>query len=490
MIQVKAIRILSSLTKEEFAEFDKFVQSPYFNRSKDVLNLFFEIKKYYPEFSHPKLDYEKIYKKLYPGKLYAEGTIRNLFSDLGSLAEKFLGYVNYENTFEFGHKILEETNARYLEKEFLKNYNKYYERNEIKEDALYRKNLNKCFIESEMLLYEQRININLNESLRKSVSEALFSFFLNEFLLAQSCHVKVADWYKGQKEFDIVETFFEFSDIESIVNRMKDSKSAYYDDIKLPYYLAKVAQNKDGNFYNNFEEAYKIFNEQINSMGKQSQIRIYVWVINIINMYIKADDKHLSTIKFQVEKEMIEKGLALDSKGKMPGFMYSQIIHDAIAANEIEWAKDFWENQIDAVDDDAIAKNDIYTYYKAKFLSLDKKYIESNEILLKVSKDDDTFKAASKILKLINFYELGELESAFAHAEAFKQMIIRNDEAYTGRKELSSNFLKYYLVLLKNKSGKETDISFVKKELKECDVIRNKVWLLEKFEEISNILPS
>ncbi len=484
MIQIKALKILASLNKEEFDSFGKFVISPFFNRSKDLIKLFDNIKKYYPEFTHTKLQFENLYKKLYPGKLFNEGTIRNLFSDLGNLAEKYLAYVNYENTFEYGYKIIEETNNRYIDKEFLKNYKKFHERNEIKEDALYRKNLNKCLLESEMWRYTQRLNIEFSKSDRNSIYESLAVFFLNEFLLAQSYQVNVTDWYKGKEEYNIVDTFFEFTDIDSIINRMEKNKSPYYEDIKLTYYLARAVQNKDGKFYENFAIAYKIFNEQINDMTEQTQIRLYVMLINIINMHIKANDSNLGKIKFQLEKEMVEKEIILDAQGKMQAIVFSHIAHDAIAAGEIEWAKNFLENKIDSVNDDARAKNEIYIYYKAKLLSLDKKFIESNEMLLRVSKDDNTFKADSKILKLINFYELGDFESGFAHAEAFKQMIIRNDEAYTGRKELNSNFLKFYLILIKKKTGKETDISFAKKELEECSVIRNKIWLIEKFKEI------
>lgn len=485
MEQIKAFRILSALNEEEYGSFSRFIISPFFNRSKDLIKFFEVVKKYYPEFKHSGLASEKIYKKLYPGKSFSEGTIRNLFSDLGNLAEKFLGYVNYEDKFEYGYKILDETNNRYLDKEFLKNYKKYYERNETKEDALYRKNLNKCFLESEMWRYTQRLNIEFSKSERNSIYESLAVFFLNEFLLAQSFQVNVTDWYKGQEEYNIIDTFFEFTDLDSIINRMKKNKSAYYDDIKLPYYLARAAQNKDGKFYENFDIAYKIFKEQINSMTKQTQIRLYVMIINIINMHVKASDRHLSEIKFVLNKEMIEKEIAFDEHGKLPAFVFSHTLLNAIVVGEIEWGKNFLETKIDSVDDDAKSKADIYNYYKAKFLSLDKKYIDSNEVLLKISKDDDTFKTDSKILRLINYYELGHTEAAFSHAEAFKQLLLRNDEAYIGRRELSSNFIKFFMLLLRKKSGMDTDISFAKRELEECGVIRNKFWLLEKFNELS-----
>lgn len=484
MQKTKVYRILSSLSKEEYSEFEKFIVSPYFNRSKDLLKLFSVVKKYYPDFSNANLEYAKIYKKLYPGKVFNEGTLRNLFSDLGSLAEKFLAYVNYEETFTYGYKIISETNTRYLDKEFLKSYKKYFERKEVKENAFQSDNLNKYQIQSEMWSYTQRMNIDFSKMERNSVYESLFTFFINEFLLGQSFQVYVAGWYKGPAEYNILDTFFEFTDLEAIVKCMQTNKSPYYNEIKLPYYLARAVQNKDGRFYENFDTAYKIFNEQINGMPKQTQIRLYVMIINIINMHIKAGDRYLSKIKFVLNKEMVEKEIALDAYGKMPAYMFSITILNAIVANEIEWAKDFLENKIDIVDDNAKSKANIYNYYKAKFLSLQKKYIESNELLLKISKDDDTFKLDSKILSLINNYELGFTESAFSHAESFKQFLIRKDEVNYGRKELGANFLKYYMLLLREKTGVETDISFAQKELEECSVVRNKIWLLQKFKEI------
>lgn len=480
----KAFRILSSLNKEEYTEFEKFVLSPFFNRSKDLIKLFSIVKKFYPEFSSSELEYQKIYKNIYPGKQFNEGTVRNLFSDLGNLAEKFLAYVNYEDTFRYGQKIIEETNKRKLDKEFLKNYKKFYERNEVKEDSISEKNLNKFLIESEMWHYTQRLNIDFSKSERNSVWEALFTFFLNQFFQAQTYQVNITNWYKVKEEYNIVDIFFEFSDIDTIIKKMEKSGSNYYNNLKLMYYLSKAAQSDENNFYDNFELALRIFNEQIDGMKKETQIRLYIVVINIINMHIKASDRNLSNLKFQLEKQMIDKKIGFDSEGKMHAAMYSHILHDAISAEEFKWAKEFLETYFNSVLDEAKFKNDIYYYYKAKLLSVDKRYIESNEALLKVSKDDDTIKATSRVLKMINFYELGDIESGFAQAEAFKQMIIRNDEANIGRKDLNSNFLKFYLKLLRIKTGKETDISFAKKELLECSIIRSKVWLVEKYEEL------
>lgn len=484
MYQTKALRILSALNQKEFAEFNRFINSSYFNRSKELVKFFTKVKDYYPAFENSSLQPEKIYKKLHPRKVFNEGTIKNLFTDLGNIAEKFLAYVNYEDTFRFGYNIIEETNRRKLDKEFLKNYKKYYEKNEIKEDAIYVKNLNKFLLECEMWNYTQRLNIDFSKKEVNSVSEALFTFFLNQYFNTQLSQINVANWYKGKAEYNIIDTFFEFTDVDSIIKKMENAGSSYYDDIKLMYYLSKAAQSNEKDFYENFEAAFKIFNEQIDGMNTETQHLLYVKTINIINMYIKASDNNLGKLKLELEKQMIDKKIGFDSQGKMHAAMYSHILHDAVCAEEFEWAKEFLETYIDSVLDEAKFKYDIYYYYKAKLLSLNKKYVESNEVLLKVSKDDDTIKATSRVLKMINFYELGDIESGFAQADAFKQMIIRNDEANIGRKDLNANFLKFYLMLLRIKAGKEADTQFAKKELIECPIIRSKVWLLEKYNEL------
>ena len=124
MNQIKALRILSALTEQEYSEFNKFINSPFFNRSKELVKFFTKVKNYYPAFDNGSLQPEKIYKKLYPQKVFNEGTIKNLFTDLGNIAERFLAYVNYEQTFRYGYSIIEETNRRKLDKDFLKNNKK------------------------------------------------------------------------------------------------------------------------------------------------------------------------------------------------------------------------------------------------------------------------------------------------------------------------------------------------------------------------------
>ncbi|MBS1492550.1 MAG: hypothetical protein JST55_03510 [Bacteroidetes bacterium] len=483
MNQIKAFRILSTLSKEEFAEFDRFINSPFFNRSKDLTKLFYAVNKYYPIFESPKLTNENIYKKLYPGKTFNEGTIRNLFTDLGNLAERFLGFINHEGSFDFGLKLLSETNARYLDKEFNKNYNNLYDENELIEDSFYKKNLNKYHLVTELDLFNDRRKIKPKNYSRNNLNEPLFAFFFAEFIFEHSSYIARVSSNEQSGKYDIVKLFFDCVDVAKLISGLKKNNSPHYKDIELYYSFFLTTQNKDGNFFFNFERSYKLFKERIDKMTKQAQYRMYIWLRNLINTHAKIDDKELLQVLFQTGKEMVAKEIALDETGKMSAFVFVNLIHGAILVKELDWASDFLENKINLIAEDA--KSDFYNYYKAKILSRQKKYIESNEALLKIDKEDILFKIDSKVLRMINYFELGFTEAGFSQAETLKQYNIRNETANGIYREKCTNFLKYYLILLKKKSGAEDDISHFKKELLDCAIIRNKDWLLEKFEELS-----
>ncbi len=95
MLKSTAISILKSFTKEEIIKFDDFLKSPYFNKKSAVPLLFSAIRKHYPELSSQELEKEKLWAKLYPGKEYNYGVMKNLIHDLTKLAEQFITQEEY-----------------------------------------------------------------------------------------------------------------------------------------------------------------------------------------------------------------------------------------------------------------------------------------------------------------------------------------------------------------------------------------------------------
>lgn len=121
MQKTKLVNIIRTFTDEELKRFIVFVNSPFFNTDKNLVNLSKVLKKYHPEFSSGSLYKKKMFKKIFPGKIYNDNVMRNLSSGLLRLTEEFLLYKNIRNeslTSEF--HLLKELYERNLHKHFFK----------------------------------------------------------------------------------------------------------------------------------------------------------------------------------------------------------------------------------------------------------------------------------------------------------------------------------------------------------------------------------
>jgi len=121
MIKSKLILLLQTFSKQEFRYLGDFVNSPYFNKEKVLMELYNILKKHYPDFSPEGFTREIIYESLFPGKKFNDAILRNTFSKFLKLAGKFLSAHNFDKS-EFHSRLflLEELKARKQEGLFVK----------------------------------------------------------------------------------------------------------------------------------------------------------------------------------------------------------------------------------------------------------------------------------------------------------------------------------------------------------------------------------
>jgi hypothetical protein len=481
MLQIKAINILSSLSKTEFEQFYRFLISPYFNRSKDLIKLFSFLRPHYPDFNSPKITHERIYKKIYPGKKFNDGTIRNLFSDFGNILEKFLRYVNYECTFTFDYNLLWETNDRGLDKLFEKSYDKISHEHNLKQDTSGLKDLTTFLIENERKIFSKRRGRNDYAGFFNNSTEALLSYLLKTFFYSISSPGVLKRDFNIKIKYNLPDKFFELTNVQGIIEFMKENNSPYAKELEFEYYLTLAQRSKEEfNLY--FSKALELFRDYKSEMPEISLYSSYISLINTLNIYITADDKHLKKIAFEIKKEMAESGITSGMKGKYKTVEFANFIDSALTVGEVKWAKNFLEQKIEATDEDI--REDLYNYYKAYILFCEKKFEKSNSHLGKIVKDSPFLRLDSKTLRMRNYFELDYYDSAFSQVDSFKQFLKRNKSISPVKRNSYSNFLKFYTSLLKKKSGAKVEIDSLMEEIKICNRVRNKDWLMEKAFEL------
>jgi hypothetical protein len=110
MYKSKLITYLKSFSKKEMKEFGKFISSPFFSRERNLKPLYDVLKKHYPEFISPQFTEEKIFLKLYPGKIFEKNkslhVLQVMVSEMTLIAEKFMQISGFLKNAAFKDAVL------------------------------------------------------------------------------------------------------------------------------------------------------------------------------------------------------------------------------------------------------------------------------------------------------------------------------------------------------------------------------------------------
>ena len=126
MTRNKAFQVIKTFSEKELKSFELFINSPYFNSNKNLPRLFSLFKKYLSTTKESEITEEFLYGRLFPGKKYSYGIMKNLISEMFSLCEEFLANTAVVNEkafdFEQGLRRLDNYNIRSLDKLFFAEY--------------------------------------------------------------------------------------------------------------------------------------------------------------------------------------------------------------------------------------------------------------------------------------------------------------------------------------------------------------------------------
>ncbi|MEM9920205.1 MAG: hypothetical protein AAF990_19060, partial [Bacteroidota bacterium] len=121
LFSTKFVRMLQSWQPEELKAFDRWLRSPWCNTNKNLVQLFEQLRKYYPGFSGKRLDKEKLFKLILPNGKFSDRRMNNLLSEAYLAAEKFLAFQNLEQNQQLKERLLlQELQRRHLDEWFFK----------------------------------------------------------------------------------------------------------------------------------------------------------------------------------------------------------------------------------------------------------------------------------------------------------------------------------------------------------------------------------
>ena len=484
MIRSKFIDLLATFTPHEVKEFDRFVNSLYFNKNKDVSRLFDLIKEFHPSLDSESLTKENLFRDLYPGQKYNDARIRNLLSNLYKLGEKFLQQIAFEED-SFSQKLTlsKELNTRKLSKLFtstVKELNTELKNSKIDNDY-YIKQHN---LENEVVEFFATGDqtIKAHHHLIKSAHYNFFNFLVRYFKMKLSLLTGM-EFYKPDFDENSITLRDDLINEESIIKEIEKNHSKDNELILVYYYglqVFKDVENETG-----FKKMKKLALGMMDKVSYKEKFSLYNCLENACARRINAGKSNYVKELFEIQKARVEAGIFSYTEEKtFHPSAFRNIVNMAINMKEFDWAEDFINKY----------KSFLHPKDRGNISALSMTILEFNrgnyekglEQITKVNLGNFIYKIEVRSLMLMLYYELGYIEEALNLINSFKQFLINDKSLSENQKKRSENFLKAVSFLVKIKSGTKDRVNgYFGKEIERENMIGYKSWLIKKTEELA-----
>ena len=481
MISKKLSDLLASFSKKEIKRFGEFLRSPYHNRQKYVTYFFEAIVPYYPSFSAPELQKERVFDVLYPNKSYNDTRMRNLTSDLLALAEKFTAQQQFENDRVSGQVYLLETlPARELDKMFERKFGRFFGavRGESAKNEI-------DYLDRLRLLEARSIYVN-----RRKTNDAKANFECYQGIVNETIKFFLASLFKNysiilNKETTFFKYEYDTRFIDTIIWYMEGVIAEYEEDIciMLYYYFCVFYRNYDEKSFKTLE---KFTFENFNKIDKRDLLNAITNMVNYCRRQALAGEAGYEVRALNLFKLALNENL-WNEQNKIRPNIFRGIVSTAGNAGELKWCENFIQTYSGLQPPEHITSNTLLARGR---LCFDKKeYSSAIEYLSRVKPIDATYKYETDTLMIRIYYEQGEIEAYLDKVKSFKKWVKNNKTKISARyratfSEMAAYFERLMQLMLE---PDEFRLNKMVQEISENKLLVNRLWFLKKLEALKGV---
>lgn len=455
MKKSKLITLLSAFTKEEIKVFEKFISSPYFNNGRNFKPLYKILKAHHPEFDDPDLTEEKLFKKLYPKKIYDKKSavsIRVLESQLAAMAERFLQIEEFERddslkrsaylhnlnrkgkyglVTEYAKKFLNELDAEKIG--FSHYFSQYLLRQEV---GAYHFETNSR--ESEFL--ENNIVRKIDSALLIFISKLIY--FYEELSVYPS---------KKLPESELLNEFENCFDVEKFMSNIKQSNLLDSDYLLMLFYSYKITvDRKDGESYKNLKDLLFKLKDKINYYF---EFEFFIKLMNFCSFQQLGEKDHYHNQYLEIYNVLIKDA---------PKERYEDVFNLRAVRNFVRMMVYFGrfdelENYIKSYSQhfSEDIKEDCINYAHVSIAFTKNNFEECLETISKHTFNIPMMIKDMKIMKLQSCYELCYYESLYSEIDSYRHFLSATLGIPKDFIENDKRFLKYFHRLARIKEKRD-----------------------------------
>lgn len=482
MISSKAIDLVSAFDEAEFKEFGLFVSSPFYNKEAVQIKFYEILKKYYPSFTNRSFEKEKVFARLYPGKKYNDGVMRNILSKTLELAESYLR-VKRQHSNEFSGLIA--LMRELSEKKMVK----LFERAEMKANEL----LESATAKDEQYFYDKFVLISEKRRFLTSQKSALYS---SNDLLKEGAEKLTISFLISmlRSETNIANSnlrMFKFeqdtalSELEIYVEK---EISKYPDATYLQYYYNafKLARTQDEKYFYALKSIVYTLYDQFRDQDRRD---IFTILTNYCYFKVNKGELIFRKEHFLLFKENIERGFYKGSRKYLDHIQYLNVAVTGLDAGEIDWVEEFIEKYKAELDD--TNRENSYNFSRSLVFYHKSLYDDALNMAARVRTDDLSYKHQLKSLYLKIYYDMNETEPFYSHVDSYRHFLLNEKHIPEVTRNVINSYVNYTKKLfdIKNRLGeRDYDLFKIRNEISDSKAMVNKWWLLERIDKIEKSL--
>ncbi len=468
MIKSKLLKAFKKLSKEELKDFKKFVQSPYFNNSKEVVKLCEYLIKEAPDFVEKRLDRKVVYQRITRTKTYNDGKMRVLMSGLYKQIRRFLALQGFERDEAFAQLfLLREFMHRGMDDSFttqLKSLQQLKNQMPTSEDY-YLQNFYLELIHHRYLIQRGERNVEPN---LQGLSQSLSTFFIANQLRYY------ASMLSYQQMFNI---HYELSFEPALIDYLEKNWELYPPIIGTYYFCILTMLHP--NEINHYQELKTLLGSAFEEMPSEMLVDVYAHTRNYCIRQIRTGNLQYLEELFDIYELMIQQNMLLQEE-QIRASDYRNIVVNAIRLKKYDWAKNFITNHHDFLEPNH--KHNTYHYCQALLHFELQAFSQTLDHLREINSREIFIVLNHKTLLIKSYYELEEIISLDALIKSFKEYLRNHKEI--GIRQYFINFVNFVNQLQNVNYFDKGKVEKLKAKIQETPQVTEKAWLLAKVNEL------
>jgi hypothetical protein len=449
-----------------------FLQSPYFNKKDEVVQLYLQLLNYAPDFEHPEMTKENLFARVSNLPQYDEKEFGYLMSDLVKLIEEFIIVEqNRNNEVERYEELITYYASNRIEKlhtNTLKSYQKFIDEFPHRDAEYYRYRF--LLHQRENEFFDKQKRHEGNDSLQKAIDNLDLYYIANK--LKYSCEML--------NRRRMVTSDYQLRLVNEIVQYLAQHPNDNIPPVAVYSCILNSFLNTHADYYQTLKQ---LLDNYAHLFPPEEARDLYTFALNYCIERINSGDASYAKQLFELYQILLDKQIIFDN-GYLSPWTYINIVATGVRVGEYSWTEEFIRHYKTNLRTQF--RENAYTYNLGYLYFYRKEYHRTLQLLNEVVFDDMFYALNSKVLIMAAYYELKETDALDSLIASFKMYLRRSKLISDIKTERFLNYIRFVEQLTKIWQGNKNatqQLDSLAEKMKATPNTVNIKWLMEKVAE-------